>query len=221
MVESASDNRSVYRLRWVGYGLLIFALIDAIVVLTPLQLTNPVWELQAIGTLVERVAVPLLGLALVFFGEFLDRRPGERIPLAILSWLCLLLAILYLMMIPLGILDTNRLNNQQEQQFKDQLAKIQQFESQLNQSGQEDLKKLASQLTQLGIAVDNQNPDQLKNNIIARLNLVREKGQADRDAQRSTLFKGAIRTGLGALVASVLFFTMWRTTDWTRKRPKA
>jgi hypothetical protein len=43
---------SVYRLRWVGYGLLILSLLDTIAVLTPPQFLNHVWELQTIGALV-------------------------------------------------------------------------------------------------------------------------------------------------------------------------
>ncbi len=221
MAESASDNRSVYRLRWVGYSLLIFALIDMIVVLIPLRLTDPAWELQAIGTLVDRVAVPLLGLALVFFGEFLDRRKFERLPLTILSWLCLMMAILYLLMFPLGLLDTSRIAGRQDQSFNTQLANLQKLETQLNQSNSEDLKKLASQLNQVGISVDTQNPEGLKTTILERLNLVKAKNQADYGEQRMALLKGAVRISIGSILASVLFFFIWQSTDWARKSNRA
>ncbi len=82
---------SIYRLRWIGYGLLILSLLDTIAVLIPANFGNRLWELQTIGAVVERVPVPLLAMALIFFGEGYDRRGLEDIFLKVLSWVCLLL----------------------------------------------------------------------------------------------------------------------------------
>lgn len=79
MTRADSDQgQSIYRLRWVGYGLLLLALFDTIEVLTPPQFTNPAWEFQTIGALVERVPVPLLGLVLVFFWGIFQSQPIRR-----------------------------------------------------------------------------------------------------------------------------------------------
>lgn len=69
--------RSITLLRWVGYGLLIFFGLDTIETLTPLRFTNPAWEFQTMGTIIEQIAVPLIGLALIFFGE-LNLRSLEK-----------------------------------------------------------------------------------------------------------------------------------------------
>src|SRR6476469_8023934 len=70
---------SIYRLRWIGYGLLILSVLDAIAVLIPANFGNRLWELQTIGAVVERVPVPLLAMALIFFGEGYDRRGLEDV----------------------------------------------------------------------------------------------------------------------------------------------
>ncbi len=225
MTESTSDNRSVYRFRWIGYGLLIFSLIDSVQLFIPPDFTNPSWELQTIGALVERVPVPLLGLTLVFFGEFYDRIGIERIVLRVLSWICLGLAILFLLMIPLGIMNTTRIDAGSEQQVnrqvEQQMSQLKQLEDQLNQSKPEDIKTLGSQLSNFGISVDTQKPEDLKAEIITRINRVRgevlARSQASRSNQKMVLFKNSLKWNLGALIAAALFFIVWKSTDWARK----
>jgi hypothetical protein len=226
MTESTSDNRSVYRFRWIGYGLLIFSFIDSVQLFIPPEFTNPSWELQTIGALVERVPVPLLGLTLVFFGEFYDRIGIERLVLRILSWICLGMAILFLLMIPLGIMNTTRIDANAEQQVnrqvEQQMSQLKQLEEQLNQSKPEDIKTLGSQLSNFGITVDAQKPEDLKAEIITRINRVRGevlgRSQASRSSQKMLLFKNSMKWNLGALIAAALFFIVWKSTDWARKK---
>ena len=215
---------SIYRLRWVGYGLLILSLLDMIAVLTPAKFGNRLWELQTIGALVERIPVPLLAMALIFFGEDYDRRRFEDIFLKILSWVCLLLALIFILMLPLGIFGTISVNNQNNQQIttqaNQQLAQLQQVEERLNKGSPEDLRNLAGELTRLGVPADTQNPQQLKEQILSRITPAKERLQTQSAAvqsnQRLALFKNAVKWLLGALISAVLFFMMWRGTDWAR-----
>jgi len=215
---------SIYRLRWVGYGLLILSLLDTISVLTPANFGNRLWELQTIGALVERIPVPLLAMALIFFGEDYDRRRLEGIFLKILSWVCLLLALTFILMLPLGIFGTISVNNQNNQQIttqaKQQLAQLQQVEERLKKGTPEDLNNLASELTRLGVQADTKNPQELKNQILSRITPAKERLQTQSAAvqsnQRLALFKNAVKWLLGALISAVLFFMMWRGTDWAR-----
>lgn len=215
---------SIYRLRWVGYGLLVLALFDVIATLTPPNFLNPVWELQTIGALVERVPVPLLGLALIFFGEEIDRTNLEDILLKVLSWLCLLLALLFLLMIPLGIVNTVKINSQNTQQISQQanqqLAQLQQVEERLNRGTPDELRTLATELGRLGVQVNNQRPEELKTQILSRIPTAREQLQNQKQTvesnQRLVLLKNSVKWLLGALISSVLFFILWRGTDWAR-----
>jgi hypothetical protein len=215
---------SIYRLRWIGYGLLILSLLDAIVVLIPANFGNRLWELQTIGAIVERVPVPLLAMALIFFGEGYDRRGLENLFLKLLSWVCLLLGLLFLLMLPLGIFGTIYVNNQNNQQIdtqaKQQFAQLQQVEERLTKGSPEDLRNLAGELNRLGVPANTENPQQMKDQILSRITPAKERLQTQKAAvqsnQRLTLFKNSFKWLLGALISSVLFFTLWRGTDWAR-----
>jgi predicted PurR-regulated permease PerM len=215
---------SIYRLRWIGYGLLILSVLDTIATLIPANFGNRLWELQTIGAIVERVPVPLLAMALIFFGEGYDRRSLENLFLKLLSWVCLLLGLVFLLMLPLGIFGTIYVNNQNNQQIdtqaKQQFAQLQQVEERLTKGSPEDLRNLAGELTRLGVPANTENPEQLKDQILSRITPAKERLQTQKAAvqssQRLGLFKNSVKWLLGALISSVLFFTLWRGTDWAR-----
>ncbi|NJK39107.1 MAG: hypothetical protein HC920_16110 [Oscillatoriales cyanobacterium SM2_3_0] len=104
--------RSANLFRWVGYGFLLLTLLDIAEILFPPRFMNPAWELQAMGQLVERVAVPLLGFILVFFGERNSRERWEVPLVKLFSWLTLLYAVLYFLLVPLGVINTLRIDKQ-------------------------------------------------------------------------------------------------------------
>ncbi|MEO0684476.1 MAG: HpsJ family protein [Cyanobacteria bacterium J06649_11] len=123
--QIASDNSrfifgmvdSISIMRWVGYGLLILALFDVMEMFIPARFMNPNWEFQTFGALVEKVAVPLIGFAFVFLAGLNDRGNREGIILKILSWLTLLLGIIYFITVPLGVINTVRIYKQQQGQI--------------------------------------------------------------------------------------------------------
>lgn len=221
---SADQLRSIGRVRMVGYGLLVLALFDTIQLFISPSFMNPGWELQTMGGLIERVPVPILGFALVFFGEDYNRTGLEDILLKLLSWLTLLLAVVSLLLIPLGINNTlrlNTLNNQQiSAQAQQQISQLQQIEEQVQGGTTEQLQTLGLELNRLGLPIDNQNPEQLRTEILNNIPIARERVQtqaAQQTAnQRQTLLKNSVKWNLGALVASVLFFMIWRGTRWAR-----
>lgn len=220
----ASENLTAYRFRWIGYGFLIFALVDAIHILLTIQTGQPTWLLQTIGQFVERVVVPLLGFTLIFFGEYYGRKDGEKLGLRILSWLCILLTLIFLLMIPPIILQTLNVNSQArqavDQQVEQQLTQLKQLEEQLARSNPEQLKALATQLQGLGVSVDPSKPDAVKAQVQARIKTVREQLQTQAQGatagQASGLWKNAIKWSLGALVSAVLFFYLWKSSRWAR-----
>lgn len=224
MTQATNENKSVYRLRWIGYGLLVFAFIDVVQILFPPQFMNPAWELETIGQLIERIPVPLLGLALVFFGEFYDRVAIEKILLRVLSWLSIVLAVLFLLLAPYGIVSALRIDGQAGQQITQQvdaqMNQLKQLEDQMNQSKPEEIKNLATQLSSQGITVDTSNPENLKTEVISRIGKVREtlqaRSKAGRSEQQMKIYKNSIKWSLGALISSALFFILWKTTDWAR-----
>lgn len=220
----ASENLTAYRFRWIGYGFLLFALIDAIHILLTIQPSQPTWLLQTIGQFVERVVVPLLGFTLIFFGEYYGRKDSEKLGLRILSWLCMVIAVIFLLMIPPIFLQTLSVNSQArqvvDQQVEQQLTQLKQLEDQLARSNPEQLKALAAQLQGLGVSVDPAKPDAVKAQVQARIKTVREQlqnqAQGATSGQAAGLWKNAIKWSLGALVSAALFFYLWKSSRWAR-----
>jgi hypothetical protein len=206
-------------LRSIGYVLLIFSFLEFIDTVFPPRLTNPGWEFQTFGRLVESVPIVLLSFGLIYAGREIGRNPKERFVLRILPWLTLIIGVFYLLGIPLGILNTNRLlrlNNQQSVQLQEQQTKVSAVKTNLEKTKtQEDLEKI---LRDLG----NQNPvpqlpesqlQQIKENLgnIVQGGENQLQNQAQQlQAARADIFKKSVKWNLGALLSGVLFIYIWR-----------
>ncbi|MBD2300409.1 hypothetical protein H6G80_27655 [Nostoc sp. FACHB-87] len=210
-------------LRVLGYGLLLLALFDIVETLVPPSFMNPVWEFQAFGVLVERIPVTLIGLALVFFGELHARAKWEFFTVRLLSWLSLLLAIIFILLIPVGVSNTVRLSKQSYNQINNlsqqQITQAEQVEQQLSQAKPEQIESF---LKSQGRSVDASNPQELKTKVLSEVSQAKERiklqAQANQSTQRLNLLKNSVKWNLGALVAGTLFFIFWKTTSWARSR---
>ena len=220
------DSLSI--IRWVGYGMLLLALFDVIEILTPARFMNPSWEFQTIGALVERVAVPLIALVLIFFAGLNERGKKEVIILKILSWLTLLFGIIYFILVPLGIVNTVRIHkennkqitvrlNQQKsaiEQVKKNLdgpiteAQMQQVFARLSggRTPQIDSPEKLEQVKQQLSTFINQGESRLETQV-----------QTARSNQRLNLLKKSVKWNLGALIGGALYITIWRSTVWARR----
>lgn len=212
----------------IGYGLLLFSLLDTIALFIPPQLMNPEWELQTIGSLVERVAVPIIGLGLVFYGEGSRRAKWEPPVLTLLSWLSLLLAIIFILMIPLGTINTIRLERRLATQINTQLeqtkSQIEQVKQELQKTNTpEDMQNLLSRLNTQGGTPNISSAEQYEeakkelSSFIsnAETNLTNQ-AETTKSTRSLNLFRNAIKWNLGALISAVLFIITWRSTKWAR-----
>ncbi|MBW4633262.1 MAG: HpsJ family protein [Iphinoe sp. HA4291-MV1] len=216
-----SQQGSMAILRTLGYGLLLFALFDIIEIFLPPNFMNPVWEFQTIGTLVERVPVPLIGLVLVFFGELHSRTKWEIHILKFLSWLTLLFGILFFLMIPLGLVSTIRLNNQNEAQIKtlstQHISQAEKLEQQVSQASPE---QIGNFLKSQGRKIDGQNPQELKEQLLSNVSKakqqIKSQAQATQSLRGLNLIKTSAKWNLGAVVAGTLLISIWKGTRWAR-----
>ncbi len=225
---SVSLLRSAKVLHWIGYGLLLLTLFDYIEIAFDPSPKNSLWAFQAVGNFVERVPVPLIGLGLAFYIGRNFRSSGEIILLKVLSWLALLGAVFYLLLIPLGVISTVRIEQTNATQYTNQveqgLAQVEQAQSQLDAANTpEELQQLLSALSNQGNAPqieDNQQLQETKtqfNNFIAaaREN-VTTQAETNRSTQRMNLLRRSVKWNLGALISATLFFIIWKTTSWVR-----
>jgi hypothetical protein len=217
---------------WAGYGLLIYFCLDLVALFYPANFSNPVWEFQLLGQLVEKVPVCLLGLALVFFGRRQPRLDWELFLLSGLSWLTLLAGVLFLLMIPFGIARTGQLQLRQEQyqqqvavKVDQQLDRLRDLQTQVDRATTAELPVLIEQLSSQGGAPEidpAQTPTEIKQELRSRLiqnaNEIKSNASTALASQRQTLLKQSIKWNLGALVSSTLFIGLWKGTAWARQR---
>ena len=187
---------------------------------------NPAWEFKTMGAIVERIPVTLLGMILIYYGERSDRAPIETFLLKFASWLSLIAAILLLLMIPLSINNAFRIYHQQTAQVNAKLVgqkdTLRQFEEQLKVADSKaEIQRILQQQAQQKITIPNSvNTQKLKTDIIDNL----QKQQASITSQVNTfksqkktlIFKKCLRYNLGALISSILFFLIWKSTTWAR-----
>ncbi len=208
--------------RAVGYGLIILTVLDWVSMLTPLNLMNPVWEFQTFGQIVERVPVPLIGLAMAFWGGFINRRRGEVGFLKLLSLLTLFLALVFYLLIPLMIANTMRLDKQNTTQIdnalKQQIAQVENFEQKIAQANREQINQL---LRTQGINPSDKSLPQIKDELRSRVfqskEQIKNQAQFTRNSRRMNLLKSSIKWNVGAVVAGTLFMYLWKATAWVRK----
>ncbi|BAY13673.1 HpsJ-like protein, cyanoexosortase A-associated [Calothrix sp. NIES-2098] len=208
-------------LRMLGYGLLLLALFDVAEMLFPPRFMNPVWEFQTFGAMVERVPVPLIGLALIFYGEMHSRNKWEFLSVKLLSWLTLVLAIVFLLLVPLGIGNTVRLSKQNAAQItnvsKQQLSQAEQVEQRLSEATPEQINQL---LRSQGRSSDGKSTQEVKTQILSEVSKaksqIKNQAQATEASQRQSLLKSSVKWNLGALVSAALFFSFWKATSWAR-----
>ena len=220
--------RSTALLHWIGYGFLLLALIDFVELIVPPNFMNPAWEFQTFGAIVERVAVLLIGFGLVFFGEKNGRAKGEFPLLRGLSWLVLILAIAFFLMIPLGVVNTIRLDRQYKQQVTAQVQRgknqIQQIQQQLaGISTPEEMTSFLNRLDRAGRSpaiANSQQLQEVKEQLVTSLaqgetafNTQARELQAN---QRVNLLKKSVKWNLGALIAGMLLLCVWQGTRWAR-----
>lgn len=213
--------------RGIGYGLLLLFLLDLVYLFIPPGFMNPAWEFQTFGAIVERVAVPLIALVLIFWGGRNGRFKFEFPLLKGVSWLSFLAGTLLFLAIPLGVLNTMRLDRQANAQISQQIeqgkTQIKQIQDRVgNVTTEEQMKELLTQFNRGstpnigGSQLENVKKELLSSLSQGESNLAAQAEMAQKN-QRMALLKNSVKWNVGSLVAGALFFWTWLLTKWARK----
>jgi ABC-type multidrug transport system fused ATPase/permease subunit len=126
-----SDFYSALILKVVGVVLILGTLLDYIILVVPPDFLNSEWLAQLINEWVSRASVPLLGLALLFWGVWFDRdsESGFKVLPKIALGLSALLGVVFLILAPLYFNSSRLTSAAQTRQINQQAA---QAEQQLN-----------------------------------------------------------------------------------------
>ena len=209
-------------LNWLGYVLLFASIVDYILIVYPLQLTDPRWELQTFGQMVDNAWILLLSLILIFLPTRTNIRRFELNFLSFLRWMILLGGVIFILLLPLGLVNTQRINQQtleqlsvQQQNRQEQLNNLQEAINTQNVSEEE--------LQQLGQALGINEPaqtDNLRGAVSEAIDQQREQLRQQVENAKSERFKQLIRqtvrTHIGGLLIGVFLLRLWWEAKWVK-----
>ncbi len=135
---SASSPIAALTLKLVGGITILAALIDFLVLLLPPDLLNRAWQIATTTQLVDRGIVPLVGIALLFTGFWIDSFSGSKRSQANLLldarfWTCALACILGIMFAILTFLHPNNVRLQRQEALSQVTSEATQATGQLEQ----------------------------------------------------------------------------------------
>ena len=221
--------RSIALWRLVGYVLLFLFVLDLAEIIIPPRFFNPQWEFQVLGQIVERVPIPFLAFILIFYGGKYLRKTWEYVFLTAASWLTLLIGVLFILAVPLGIVNTIRIDKQTQTTITEgtnqRLEVLQQVETRLKDvQNTEQMQALIAQLNR-GRTPVIENEEQLqeaqsnlKQFVETTRNQLDSRAKALKKQRRRSLLKRSVKWNIGALVSGILFVITWNLTKWARTK---
>ena len=220
--------RTIVLWRLLGYVLLFLFLMDMADIFIPLNFLNAQWEFNALGQIIERIPIPMLAFVLIFNGGQYLRKNWENWFLKFASWLTLIIGVFLILTVPLGIINTIRIDTQTQQNITEQTNQrvefLQTLESKLEEvTNKEQMQVLVTQLNG-GISPILENQEQLedtKTNIQQLINSNREELKIQtnitKKESRQSLLKRSVKWNIGALISGSLFIMFWKMTKWARQ----
>jgi hypothetical protein len=205
-----SIYRSVALIHWIGYGLLVFGFLDIFFLLISPSWVTSGWFLLVLEQFVAFVPVLLIGFGLAFFGELKPRILWEVFVLRWLSWL-----------IPLGLYSTIQLSDQNgqaiEQKNQYNLVRLETFQKKLSESKSlTDLRILAQVLEVEGVQ-DSNLKQEINQKIGSQKIALKSDTQSKIISMRFRQFKKIFKLTIGAILASLAHFLLWKHTLWARQ----
>jgi hypothetical protein len=145
-------------LKLVGLVTIISALLDFLILVIPPDLTNSQWQLATTTQLVDRGIVPLVGIALLLTGFWIDSSIGrlhqpQNLTGDLRFWICALASLLGLMYLLLAVFHVNAVRLNSRTALEQVNTEASQASSQLEQRLSSELNQ---QQTQLGALLQNE-----------------------------------------------------------------
>ncbi len=228
----------------VGSILVLSVLTDYIIYLLPFDFASSDWKLGLLQTLVDRGIVPLVGLTLIFVGQWWRQQNGEGAPVweaplrLVARFAAVLLAVVFALTIIFGFFNLDaaraKVDQQLQQQIKMQIEpQLNQVTSQLDQMTPEQLKQQLEQGKASGqlppeLLKDydqlQKNPTQLKERLKAQLEQQKQMAITQMKAAAAPQMEKAqadfLRQVVKNTLMSLLLATGYAVVFWTT-RPSA
>jgi hypothetical protein len=220
--SSGAEVRASAYFHWAGYALLLMAVLDLIESLVPPGFMNPVWELQFMGDSIERSPVALLGFMLVFHAEWTRRASWERWVLPGISWAALITGLGFMLMVPLLVLNSFRVDTSGEAQINAQLdQQITQAKSLQEAFTTAQGENLEVLLRRTGRWVESGDPETLRQAMLAEVvkaeQELQRRAEAARAEHKLELHKRTYKHVAQASLVGAVLVVYWFGTGWARK----
>ena len=209
-------------LNWLGYVLLFASVVDYALIIYPPQLTDPNWELETFSRMVDHAWILLLSLILIFLPTRTNIRRLEISFLSFLRWMVLLGGVIFILLLPLGLLNTQRINQEtveelsiEQQNRQQQLSNLQEAINTQNVS-EEDLQQLGQAL---GIDQPAQTEDlrgAINEEIDQQQEQLRQQVEIERGERFEELIRRTVRTHIGGLLIGVFLLRLWWEAKWVK-----
>ena len=208
---------------WLGYTITLVSTIDYIVILYPLQLTNTSWEFQIINRVVNNAWFFLLGLILIFIPSRAKISRFELSFLKPLRWAIFLGGVLFILAIPLTLLNGQRLHERQTAQLSQQQGNQQE---QLNtiKNALEEQSISSFQLEQLRERLNIETVPEsstIEQTLIAKIEERKQQLRAEINNQKQAsfrqLFGQAVRNSLASLFIGAFLIRLWWESRWLNR----
>jgi hypothetical protein len=145
-------------LKLVGLVTIISALLDYLILIIPPNMANPQWQLATTTQLVDRGIVPLVGIALILTGFWIDSsvgrsRQSQSLTTDLRFWVCALASLLGLIYLLLALFHINAVRVNSRTALEQVSTEASQASSQLEQQLS---SELSQQQNQLGALLQNE-----------------------------------------------------------------
>jgi hypothetical protein len=208
----------------VGALLLAFYLLETFSSLSDLRLRNPAAELRFSSAMTDRIPLALLGLALLLCHPRFLRQKLEVLALRLASFLPLVLAVLYLLLIPLTMRSAENLfrnssanlTAQAEEQVK-KVRAVRDTTLNLNPEQQQAMVERYNQANAKKQPVDLAGfLKTLNDEVKASEARLEQERRSVLGSQKRSLYSAQFLQGLKCLLGSVALVLLWKFTDWAR-----
>ncbi len=217
----------------VGAALVIFALFQYAYIIYPLQPGNADWEFLVIGALVDNAFTPILGIALFLFGVSMEMPLWRLVGARILTWLSLVLALVYILLIPLGINDARRLSNIMNGQMATaeniSMSQRQKVNQALDSATSMQELEVLTTVLNLTPSMEQRDKQMPEDSFVARREWLRETIKSNQrrmlkeaknlfHANKTTLRKDAIKAVFGCAFLAAIYFYFFFAFRSVRKK---
>lgn len=223
----AMGRQTFLLVRGIGYCLLILFILDIISIAIPLKFTDSAWELSVYGQIIERVPILLFSFPFIFFGEYSARMKWEQIATKIISWMALVMAIIFFLGIPLGIVNTFRVQTIQQGEViakaAQQTGPIQEIAERLNKANTDtEIRNVLRAINPQQQALVSQitNPEETKKKLLTEITTSISQIQSQSDVVKrrigTSLWKNSIKWSIVALLSGLFILYVWGQSKWAR-----